>query len=163
MEEYHEIVINNLKNFAFRGGYGSAHELDFPRVVCETLTMLTAEFSQKIPLFWAMSSCDSSAPTLDKLGYKGYLPCPTRFMGLNQAKTLTLSSLIYLSPTYRGHLEDIIMLDNLNCLKMGLRYNFDCIEGMMNLLKISPNLEALFICFKEQLYEEAHGNRGSKI
>ncbi|KAL3833052.1 hypothetical protein ACJIZ3_007788 [Penstemon smallii] len=80
-----------------------------------------------------------------------FLPCPTRFIGLNHAKDLTLSSRVvkYFAPTYFDPLGITFILDNMNYLKLGLRRKVDYIEGLINLLKLSPNLEALAIRFTQ--------------
>ncbi|KAI3444813.1 hypothetical protein Pfo_001478, partial [Paulownia fortunei] len=84
-------------------------------------------------------------------GYKNHLFCPAKFNGLNYAKTLTLSTLVvkYFCPAYSELLWDTFILDNVNLLEVELRYNANYIEGLINLLKFSPNLEALVIRFKE--------------
>ncbi|KAL0429148.1 UNVERIFIED_CONTAM: putative F-box/FBD/LRR-repeat protein [Sesamum radiatum] len=266
-----------VQELCFLDGDYTADELEFPRVLCETLTQLTVNFRDTIPLrvtavfsslrslnltrvliscdvaqkllssdcvklenvyledcqvrdveeisilacnlknltivnvctyekFWVVGSFDSklriSAPNLISFcyigpmlrgfallntmslesasirllrvprgyedEYKNHLLCPARFIGLNHAKALTLSTLVvkwglqrdmlkvfieclklHCSLAYGELLWDTFILDNLNHLELELRYNANYIEGLVNLLKFSPNLEALFIRFKE--------------
>ncbi|KAG8391495.1 hypothetical protein BUALT_Bualt01G0193700 [Buddleja alternifolia] len=250
-----------IQEFCFHDGDYTANELEFPRVLCETLTVLNLSFRDSIPLrvmaafinlrslylrgvlilrdvaekllssdciklenvhledcqvgynvelinisacnlkiltlvnvctwdkFWAVCSFDSKlricAPKLSSFCYigpmlhgfelvntvslkhvlirllrvpRGYenefknrLLCPASFIGFNYANALTLSTLVvkYFSPAYSESLWDTFMLDNLNCLELELRYNANYIEGLINLLKCSPNLESLGIRFKE--------------
>ncbi|XP_020547129.1 FBD-associated F-box protein At4g13985-like [Sesamum indicum] len=249
-----------VQELCFLDGDYTADELDFPRVLCETLTQLTVNFRDTIPLrvtavfsslrslnltrvlissdvaqkllssdcvklenvyledcqvrdveeisilacnlknltivnvctyekFWVVGSFDSKlrifAPNLISFcyigpmlrgfallntmslesasirllrvprgyedEYKNHLICPARFIGLNHAKALTLSTLVvkYFCPAYGELLWDTFILDNLNHLELELRYNANYIEGLVNLLKFSPNLESLFIRFKE--------------
>ncbi|KAL3849205.1 hypothetical protein ACJIZ3_011087 [Penstemon smallii] len=70
--------------------------------------------------------------------------------GLKHTKTLTLSSHIVkqFSPTF-DPLGFTFILDNLKIIMLGVQGNVDCIEGLINLLKVSPNLETLVIKFHE--------------
>ncbi|GFP90505.1 putative F-box/FBD/LRR-repeat protein at3g59240 [Phtheirospermum japonicum] len=82
--------------------------------------------------------------------YKNHVLCPARFVGLNTAKTLTLSSLFvnYFCPTFSDSWAAFI-LDNVSHLELEVRYRASFWEGMINLLRCSPNIEALVIRLKE--------------
>ncbi|XP_012833969.1 PREDICTED: putative F-box/FBD/LRR-repeat protein At1g78760 isoform X3 [Erythranthe guttata] len=73
--------------------------------------------------------------------YKNHVLCPERFIGFNNAKTLTLSTVVVKWDTF--------LLDNVNRLELELRHNAGYIEGLINLLKLSPNIEVLVVRFKE--------------
>ncbi|KAL7120933.1 hypothetical protein ACP275_02G152300 [Erythranthe tilingii] len=83
--------------------------------------------------------------------YKNHGLCPERFIGFNNAKTLTLSTVVvkYFCPTYCESQWDTFLLDNVNRLELELRHNAGYIEGLINLLKLSPNIEVLVVRFKE--------------
>ncbi|KAL3849383.1 hypothetical protein ACJIZ3_011265 [Penstemon smallii] len=84
-------------------------------------------------------------------GSEDLSPFTKCLVGLKHAKTLTLSSHVVkqFSPTYFYPLGFTFILDNLKIIMLGVRGNVDCIEGLINLLKVSPNLESLVIKFHE--------------
>ncbi|XP_051145302.1 putative F-box/FBD/LRR-repeat protein At5g22670 isoform X2 [Andrographis paniculata] len=82
--------------------------------------------------------------------YKNHLYCPARFIGLNHAKTLILSSFVvkHFSRAYNNVSWDSFILDKVTSLEVEIKYSAFHIDGLVNLMKFTPNLETLFIRFK---------------
>ncbi|KAL3849385.1 hypothetical protein ACJIZ3_011267 [Penstemon smallii] len=158
-----------VQELCFRDGDYTNEGLNFPSEVCETLESLTIEFHDNISLRHCVvvnlfyPKLNICAPNLVSFSYLGpmlhvfsILDIPrsigpkyendTKFraktlsLGLNEFTTRQFSLLNFLQ-----HI--LINLDNLKIIMLGVRGNVDCIEGLINLLKVSPNLETLVIKF----------------
>ncbi|CAA0820346.1 Unknown protein [Striga hermonthica] len=98
--------------------------------------------------------------------FENHLLSPANFVGLNFAKTLTVSSLVvkYFCPKFSDSWDPFI-LDNVSHLELELRYGASFIEGMISLLRFSPNIQSLFIRRKEGRSSQGKSkkveNRGS--
>ncbi|KAI3444814.1 hypothetical protein Pfo_001479 [Paulownia fortunei] len=82
------------------------------------------------------------------------VPCPelsAMISGFDHAKELSLSAIFvrYFSPALGGLCCGVVPFHYLRCLKLELVCDADHMEGLINLLKLSPNLEVLCVKFNE--------------
>ncbi|XP_042030556.1 putative F-box/LRR-repeat protein At3g59170 isoform X1 [Salvia splendens] len=72
-------------------------------------------------------------------------------LGIRHVQELSASPnfVLYYSPAFKKYAGDFSTLDSLRCLKVNMEFTEDHMEGLIKLLQLSRNLEALCIRFTE--------------